>query len=249
MGKDKTDWKAENRWRTGQINSKERAAMERYGLNASDYGWDKSDNPGRHSGGDYDDMREDFLRAASNDYDTRRGMEAMAMSGKAKAEKIAKGGFKNTGDVMNANNMQRKMHERMGNGGDFSSRSDFAGVSYNAVERDREKQTEGYNKDYALGADLAALREEMDERGDQKSENVLPAQLSETTSAAESQSNEYELNLGGTGTDIFGGGSPQEQEQAQEFSDNAKDQVKKGLQLSNVESRGPRSGIRPGAGF
>jgi hypothetical protein len=149
MGKDKTDWKAENRWRTGQLNSKERDAMERYGLNPSDYGWDKSDNPGRHSGGDYGDMREDFLRAADNDYDTRRGIEAMALSGKKKAEAIAKGGFKTTGDVMNANNMQRKVHERMGNGGDFSSRSDFAGVSYNSVERDRRKQDEGYEKQFA----------------------------------------------------------------------------------------------------
>ena len=161
MGKDKTDWKAENRWRTGQINSKERAAMERYGLDASDYGWDKSDNPGRHSGGDYDDMREDFLRAASNDYDTRRGMEAMAMSGKGKAEKIAKEGFKTTGNVMNANNMQRKMHERMGNGGEFSSRSDFAGVSYNAVERDRAKQTAAYDKTYAKTTDLNSLKDKL----------------------------------------------------------------------------------------
>ena len=50
--------------------------------------------------------------------------------------------------------MQRKMHERMGNGGEFSSRSDFAGVSYNAVERDRQKQTAGYEKMFASKDDL-----------------------------------------------------------------------------------------------
>ena len=185
MGKDKTDWKAENRWRTGQINSKERAAMERYGLDASDYGWDKSDNPGRHSGGDYDDMREDFLRAASNDYDTRRGMEAMAMSGKGKAEKIAKEGFKTTGNVMNANNMQRKMHERMGNGGEFSSRSDFAGVSYNAVERDRAKQTAAYDKTYAKTTDLNSLKDKLMAEATDKAASAAPIEPSDRMAAVE----------------------------------------------------------------
>ena len=176
-------------------------------------------------------------------------MEASAMSGKKKANKLLDKGFKNIDDVQKWQNFSEKAAKRHGQGGDFSSASDYMGLTQSMVERDRRKQTEGYNKDFALGADLAALRTEMDERFDEKSENVLPAQRSETSSAAESQSNEYELNLGGTGTDIFGGGSPQEQEQAQGFADNSVDEVKKGLQLSNVETRGPRSGIRPGAGF
>ena len=163
MGKDnkKKDAESAMRWRTGMLNKKERAAMERYGLNTSDYGWDKSDNPGRHSGGDYDDMREDFLRAASNDYDTRRGIEAMAMSGKEKAKSIAKNGFMNPSDVMNANNMQIKEHRRAGNGGDFSSASDFAGTSYRSVERDREKQTAAYDEKYAKTTDLNSLKDKL----------------------------------------------------------------------------------------
>ena len=163
MGKDnkKKDAKSAMRWRTGMLNKKERAAMERYGLNTSDYGWDKSDNPGRYSGGDYDDMREDFLRAASNDYDTRRGIEAMAMSGKDKAKSIAKNGFMNPSDVMNANNMQAKEHRRAGNGGDFTSRSDFAGSSFRSVERDRKKQTEGYRNEFAAKSDLNGLKDKL----------------------------------------------------------------------------------------
>jgi hypothetical protein len=158
MGKDnkKRDAKSENRWRTGQLNDKERKAMKRYGLDSNDYAFEGQSY--RHQKGSYSDMKEDFLRAASNDYDTRRGIEAMAMSGKKKAEKIAKNGFMNPGDVMNANNMQAKEHRRAGNGGDFASRSDFAGTSYRSVQRDRDKQTAAYDEKYASKDDLKDLK-------------------------------------------------------------------------------------------
>ena len=186
MGKDnKKDAKSNMRWRTGMLNKKEREAMERYGLNTSDYGWDKSDNPGQHSGGDYDDMREDFLRAASNDYDTRRGIEALAMSGKKKAQSIAKSGFRSVGDVMSANNIQRKQHERMGNGGDFSSRGDFAGVSYNSVERDREKQTAAYDKTYAKTTDLNPLKDKLMAEATDKAASAAPIEPSDRMAAVE----------------------------------------------------------------
>ena len=161
MGKDnkKRDAKSENRWRTGQLNDKERKAVQRYGLDSNDYAFEGQSY--RHQKGSYSDMKEDFLRAASNDYDTRRGIEAMAMSGKKKAEKIAKNGFMNPGDVMNANNMQAKEHRRAGNGGDFASRSDFAGTSYRSVQRDRDKQTAAYDEKYAKTTDLNSLKDKL----------------------------------------------------------------------------------------
>ena len=223
---------------------------DRFGVNVRQgAGWKSDGGETYEEYQESSDWHNKMTDAARNDYDLRRTLEAAAMSGKSKADKILDKGFNNLDDVAHAMNFSEKAAKRHGQGGDFSSNSDYMGLTQSMVERDRRKQTEGYNKDFALGADLAALRTEMDERFDEKSENVLPAQLSETTSAAESTKDEYELNLGGTGTEIFGGGSPQEQEQAQEFADNAKDQVKKGLQLSNVEARGPRSGVRPGAGF
>ena len=109
-------------------------------------------------------------------------------------------------------------------------------------------EAEGYKQDFALGADLAALKEEMNKRFDETSENAPPSTLAEDPPES-SPTEDYELNLGGVGSDIFGGGSPQEQEQAEEFKANAVANVKKGIQLSNVETRGPRSGVRPGAGF
>ena len=97
-------FESDYRWRTGTINKKEQEALKRYGIDFNDYKMgggrvDEDEN--------YDQMREDFLRAASNDYDTRRGIEALAMSGKEKARDIAKNGFSDPADVMNANNMQR----------------------------------------------------------------------------------------------------------------------------------------------
>ena len=164
MGKNnKKDAKADMRWRTGMLNKKEREAMERYGLSTSNYGWDKSDNPGRYSGGDYDDMRQDFLRAASNDYDTRRGIEAMAMSGNEKAENIAKSGMSTVQNVMLANKLQKKEHKKAGNGGNFSSLSDFAGTSYRSVQADRNNFIEDNDTKYASKADLASMKDKMED--------------------------------------------------------------------------------------
>ena len=69
----------------------------------------------------------------------------------------------NPGDVMNANNMQAKEHRRAGNGGDFSSRSDFAGSSFRSVERDRQKFTEANDAKYASKADLESMKDKMED--------------------------------------------------------------------------------------
>ena len=157
--KQRKEAEAMRRWRTGQLNKNERKAMEHVGLDTADYGWNR---PGQYSDkGDYNDMREDFLKEARNNYDYRRSMEAMAMSGKKKAEKIAEKGFRSTSDVMNAQNMMRKAHERNNNGGDFSSASDYAGVTYNSVQRDRKKQTQAYDEQYAKTTDLNDLKDKL----------------------------------------------------------------------------------------
>ena len=201
MGKDnkKKDAKADMRWRTGMLNSKEREAMERYGLSTSNYGWDKSDNPGRYSGGDYDDMRQDFLRAASNDYDTRRGIEAMAMSGNEKAENIAKSGMSTVQNVMLANKLQKKEHKKAGNGGNFSSASDFAGTSYRSVQADRNNFIKDNDAKYASKADLANMAPAEDpDKGftDPKDLEVSP-ELSE----AKERASRFEAGMGAYGGD------------------------------------------------
>ena len=191
--------KSNNRWSTGLLNKKEREAMERYGLDPSDYGYNRPDRGTGRPGGTYDDMREDFTRAAMNDYDTRRALEASAMSGKKKAMKLAEKGFKNPGDVMNANNLQRKQHERAGNGGSFSSASDFAGLTMNQVQRDRRKFNEDIDKRIA-----AATPEEQQEQAT----TAVPEKVSVSPEmqAAKDKVKAWESGSAGT-VNPYGGGS------------------------------------------
>ena len=217
--------------------------MDRYDIEGASYGSVQRGGTQRSQ----EDVDRDIAEAMRGDYDTRRSMEAAAMAGDKEAGKFAKKGFKE-GNIYSAYDKMKALKKEHVGGGGMNGAKNTAGLTHALVQHDRRKQTEGYNKDFALGADLAALKEEMNGRFDEQAENVTPSTLAEDP-PADKPTDDYELNLGGTGTDIFGGGSPQEQEQAEEFKTNAVANVKKGIQLSNVETRGPRSGVRPGAGF
>ena len=193
-----------------------------------------------------EDVDKDIAKAMMNDYDYRRSMEAAAMAGNKDAKKFAKKGFKG-GNIYDAQQTMRDLKDEYVGGGGMNGPKNRAGLTYALVKEDRQKQTEGYENDFALGADLAALREEMDTRFDEHKENTPPTELA--ADPPEAPTNDYELNLGTVGNDIFGGGSPQEQAQADEFKTDAVAQVKKGIQLSDVETRGPKSGVIPGTGF
>ena len=159
----------------GLHNEKARKAGERYGIKHSDYGFNRPGAGGIQKKNPLN-YGKDVAAAAMNDYDTRRTIEAAAMSGKKKAEKYAKNGFSDLTDVTKANNMFAKMHERQGNGGEFSSNSDFAGLTYAMVQRDRNKmmdsmsvndqQTEASNdtsEPYTPSKELAGARKTVDE--------------------------------------------------------------------------------------
>lgn len=144
----------------GLHNKKAREVGERYGIKHSDYGFNRPGSVGIQKKNPMN-YGSDVAKAAMNDYDTRRTIEAAAMSGKKKAQKIAKKGFSNLDDVTKANNMFEKMHDRRGNGGDFSSAKDYAGLTHSMVQRDREKQTAGYEDKFTQSSDLNALKEKM----------------------------------------------------------------------------------------
>lgn len=86
-----------------------------------------------------ENYRKNMQEGARNDYDTRRTLEAAAMSGKKKAQDILDSGFKNVGDIRNAQNFFEKAAKRHGQGGAFDSASDYMGLTQSMVERDREK--------------------------------------------------------------------------------------------------------------
>ncbi len=100
-----------------------------------------------------ENMQEGFR----NDYDARRTLEAAALSGKKKAQDILDSGIKSVSDIRNANNFFKKAAKRHGQGGEFSSASDYIGLTQSMVERDRRKLTEYVDSqiDEATGQDEA----------------------------------------------------------------------------------------------
>jgi len=135
---------------------------ERYGVDKSDYnvgyGRDQSGPGGSKYKGGREEYEKAIQDAAMRDYDTRRTMEAQAMSGKKKARKYAEGGFNNIEDVIKANNMRERWHKKAGNGGSFSSASDFAGQTMRAVERERKNFIADNDAKYASKADLENMK-------------------------------------------------------------------------------------------
>lgn len=136
---------------------------DRYGVDHSDYNINmgRTSGSGRTYKGDRDDYDEAVRKAAMSDYDTRRTMEAQAMAGNKDAKKFAKKGFKNIGKVYEGNELMRKLHKDEGNGGSFSSASDFAGLTYKSVKADRDAQTASYDAKYAKTTDLNSLKDKL----------------------------------------------------------------------------------------
>ena len=108
-----------------------------------------------------ENYREKMIEGARNDYDLRRTLEAASLSGKKKATKILDKGFNSIGDLRNAQNFSEKAAVRHGQGGAFDSASDYMGLTRSMVERDREKQTQAYEKQFASTDDLNALKKKM----------------------------------------------------------------------------------------
>jgi len=97
--------------------------------------WEE-DRAGRES------YKDDLINAARNDYDLRETVAAAARSGKKKAIKLEKKGFKDIGDINNWINFSEKAAKRHGQGGDFADASDYMGLTKSMQIRDRRKFTE-----------------------------------------------------------------------------------------------------------
>ena len=124
----------------GTLTDKERKTAKRYGIDPDEYVYQRPDRVGAGSKKkNPNNFSADVAAAANKDYDTRRSIEAAALSGNKKAQKYAESGFSDLGDVTKDNNMFRRMHGRFGNGGDFASQSDYSGLTYDLVQRDREQ--------------------------------------------------------------------------------------------------------------
>lgn len=170
---------------------------ERFGVNVRQgAGWKSG------SGESYEEYQESsnwhnkMTDAARNDYDLRRTLEAAAMSGKGKADKILKKGFNNLDDVAKAMNFSEKAAKRHGQGGDFSSNSDYMGLTRSMVQRDRAKQTAAYDETYAKTTDLNDLKDKLMSEATEKAAGSAPIEPSDRMAAAEDR---LEKAAGGTG--------------------------------------------------
>ena len=146
MGKKKDDYKnseayIQQRWENGVWTKEEVDALHRYGFEDFRDEYRGPEKAGLTADEDdsYGQLRKDFLRRVGNDYDTRRTIEASGLAGDEKATKMAKQGIGNVNQAMAANDYLMNLHKKNGNGGDFSSASDFAGVTHKAVQDDRNK--------------------------------------------------------------------------------------------------------------
>jgi hypothetical protein len=162
--------------------------MDRYDVKPASFGG----RPGEWGGGDEsrrrlpEDIDKELAKAAMNDYDTRRTLEAQAMAGKKKAQKYAQNGFKDSVDVIKANNMFERWHKKQGNGGDFSSASDYAGLTWNSVQRDREKS----HRQFASIQDLNALRDDLEAQEEASQKQARPIEKSDALARAEDRLNQ-----------------------------------------------------------
>ena len=81
-----------------------KSMMKRYGIEGASYGRPSAGGTQRS----VDDVKKDIADAMMNDYDTRRTMEAAAMSGNKDAKKYAKKGFK-AGNMQDAYGVMRDL--------------------------------------------------------------------------------------------------------------------------------------------
>ena len=170
--------------------------LERYGVEGPRFGGRAQEMTGK-SYRSAEDVEKDIINAARNDYDLRRTVEAAALSGKKKAINLQKNGFNSIDDVTNWGNFSEKAAKRHGQGGDFSSASDYMGLTKSMVQRDRNKQTAAYDETYAKTADLNALKDKLMAEATEKAAGAGsdPIEPSERMAAVEDR---LEKAAGGT---------------------------------------------------
>ena len=170
--------------------------LERYGVEGPRFGGRAQEMTGK-SYRSAEDVEKDIINAARNDYDLRRTVEAAALSGKKKAIDLQKNGFNSIDDVTNWGNFSEKAAKRHGQGGDFSSASDYMGLTKSMVQRDRAKQTAAYDETYAKTTDLNALKDKLMAEATEKAAGAGsdPIEPSERMAAVEDR---LEKAAGGT---------------------------------------------------
>lgn len=107
----------------------DREMAEQYGIDVSEYG--NQGRPGENytNKKSYDDLKSDIARAAANDYDVRRSIEAAQASGNKKAQKLGQG-ISTASEAYDAQRFMEKTHSnRMDNTGNYDGANDQGNVA------------------------------------------------------------------------------------------------------------------------
>ena len=145
----------------GHANPKKFAELrERYGVSGAQGGKPSNYGPGSDQR-TKEDVYNDIMDAARNDYDTRRGIEAAGLAGNKKAAKLSAGGFNNITDVAKAQNVLGKLKKKHVGGGGMGGAKNIMGLTDALVQHDRETQTAAYDEKYAKTTDLNSLKDKL----------------------------------------------------------------------------------------
>ena len=133
-------------------NPKKWAEMkERYNVRGAQGGKPDNYGPGSERR-DEQDVYNDILAASRNDYDTRRSIEAAALSGNKKAKKLNEGGFNSLNDVAKAQNVLAKLKKKHVGGGGMGGAKNIMGLTDALVTRERERLVEDLRKPAVNGS-------------------------------------------------------------------------------------------------
>lgn len=175
---------------------------------------------------------DEVMRRMNNNYDFRRAMEAKSMSGDKDATRFAEEGYGQATDVLEGADLLRKYHKDHGNGGNFSSASDFAGLSYKSVQQDRKNFIADNDERYAAKSDL----EQMEEADKGFTYNGADKEISPEMQEAKDRVAAYEGSagqgdptpygpkgsiFGDAASAVYGGGADDQQAEATMVADSA----------------------------
>ena len=167
--KDKKDSKRQGNFNRGLMSKfygpgKEAQDMlDRYGVEGGRISRADMQSYDRTKNRSADDVRKDLYEAMSNDYDTRRSIEAAAMAGNKDAKRLAKNGF-DQDSLYEAYDVMKDLKKEYVGGGGMRGAKNEAGLTYAAVKADREAQTASYDEKYASQDFLNKKLDEMQDK-------------------------------------------------------------------------------------
>ena len=230
---------------------------ERYGINPRDYASAGAISQGRSSKPSSKEMHAELTRRANNDYHSNEAIKAAALRGDKDAQYFAKNGVSSSYDMVKREKLLAKLHKENGHDGNFNSIHDRSRLSY----RENKKLIKAGEEKYGAWADDRYQRKSaLDEMQDKIVDEAVGVPSPELLQANEGIT-EYESGLSTFGDSIFGGDDLSQataeaathaggsSDAAQGYLNDYTANVAGGLRLSGVQTRGPKSGIRPGEGF